>query len=241
MERGDLDTVVIVGDTEFHHNSFLLQRGSDYFKGLFNANMREAKTRRVEFPDEDPEDWKLVSLYFEVGVAPPIIDDTNVRILLRWFRRLCMAHPTLNEACDQVYHRRFSNNSPYMFSGSKASDVTEVLDALALSCEYGLIKTMRTCAKTLRIMLGPTPSLWLIAKLAHKYEECEKDLARAVCKSLTCRDDGMLKLYKIWQYDYADEGNLNSSPSIQELVSMDESLETAKHCNKCACTHSILL
>ena len=235
----DVDTIVVVGDTEFHHNSFLLQRGSDYFKGMFAADMREAKTRRVEFPDEDPEDWKVVSLYFEVGVAPPVINESNVRTLLRWFRRLCMTHPTLNEACDQVYHKKFSNNSPFMFSGSKAGDINEVLDALAMSCEYGLIKTMRTCSKTLRIMLGPTASLWLIAKLADTYEYCAADLARSVCKSLTCRVDGMLLLLKDWQREHTEESRLDSTPSIEQLLEMDQMLDTAKQCNKCACTHSI--
>ena len=45
---------------------------------MFATGMREAQTFWVEFPDKDPVDWRLVSLYFEVGVAPPIINKSNV-------------------------------------------------------------------------------------------------------------------------------------------------------------------
>lgn len=57
------DIIVSVGSgdnkQEFECYRFILCYGCDYFDTMLSHSLCETETSRIEFPDKDPEDWKL--------------------------------------------------------------------------------------------------------------------------------------------------------------------------------------
>ena len=103
------DCTVIVGGHAFRHYSQMLACGSDYFLGALTSGMNEAITKTIEFPQEDPEEWKIISTFFDLSaylrldMPKPAITEANIEMLLPWFDRLCAT--SLLEQCDEFYQK----------------------------------------------------------------------------------------------------------------------------------------
>ncbi|CAB9522555.1 unknown protein [Seminavis robusta] len=92
------DVVVVVGGVEFHESSHFLRAGSDYFEAAFRSGMKEAETKRFEFPDKDPEGWKLIKSFLE-PFSNVSVSAKDAEKLLPWLDEFCM--PKGLELCDQ--------------------------------------------------------------------------------------------------------------------------------------------
>lgn len=96
---------VIVGGKEFHHHSLLLRLSSSYFDAMFSYDMRESQDMRIEFATYDPDEWELVSRFFEHHVVPetcPLVTEENVMVLLPWFQEL-IVNDGLLEHAKEIY------------------------------------------------------------------------------------------------------------------------------------------
>lgn len=66
MRTGEPEVTIIVGgETTFHHYIQLLCNTSDYFDAMLSSDMKESQTKVVEFKDKDPNDWKELSVFFD--------------------------------------------------------------------------------------------------------------------------------------------------------------------------------
>ena len=94
----DPDVVVVVGGVEFNEYSQSLCAWSDYFDAALRCGMKEAHSKRFEFPDRDPKEWEMI-----LALAAPFseckLTDDNVHIALSWFDELCSRSGL--KACDR--------------------------------------------------------------------------------------------------------------------------------------------
>lgn len=83
------DVNIIVGGQTFLHYSMILSNASKYFDAMFSSNMKEARTKEVEWPEKDPEEWKQV--YEFIGdPASVTLNEKNVETFVPWFSELRM-------------------------------------------------------------------------------------------------------------------------------------------------------
>lgn len=61
---GDPDVEVIVGNSLFRHHSLILCYASEYFDCMLSSGMQEAQTKRIEFRDKHPDEWRVVYKFF---------------------------------------------------------------------------------------------------------------------------------------------------------------------------------
>jgi len=157
------DFTVVIQGQEFHHYSQMLRSGSAYFNALFTSNMVEASTRRIVIDDCTPDEWKLVSSFFQAAhlTQEPTgnISVFNVEVLIPWFDKF-MAH-TLLARCDKVYcikvfaDRKQLGNRGGTPIGSLSSmqkktlkeDLCCLLDALEFGAKHSLPLTVDRCCK----------------------------------------------------------------------------------------------
>ena len=90
----DVTVAVGRGDArqEFQCYTTVLALASPYFDAMFCADMREKSSGFVEFPDKDPEEWKLFYQFVSPGRVLNISEET-VLTLAPWFHEFQM------EAC----------------------------------------------------------------------------------------------------------------------------------------------
>lgn len=91
------DVVVVVGGSAFRHRSIQLRSWSEYFDAAYRSGMQQ--TGRFEFPDKDPEEWKLLLKITDPFSAEAITKD-NVLVVLPWFDFLCCSSGLAQ--CDKV-------------------------------------------------------------------------------------------------------------------------------------------
>ena len=102
------DTVVVVGkgdsQKEFEcHSIFLCCASPAYFDSMFASNMKESTTKRICFPDMDPEGWDEVYLFIDYNTRDRAnVNQDNVFTLLPWFHLFQMTQHL--EECDNVLH-----------------------------------------------------------------------------------------------------------------------------------------
>ncbi|CAB9529460.1 expressed unknown protein [Seminavis robusta] len=84
------DVVVVVGGQEFQECSHHLRYCSSYFNGAFRSGMKETQTMRFEFPDGDPESWKLTMSLLS-PLSKQTITSSNIEKVLPWFDELCVS------------------------------------------------------------------------------------------------------------------------------------------------------
>lgn len=98
--RMEPDTLVKVGDQEFHHYSQVLCCASDFFDTALHSGMKESKTMSIELPDKDPEEWKVFSAFLE-PCSKAQISENNVEMLIPWFHQFGVH--AFEEECDKCY------------------------------------------------------------------------------------------------------------------------------------------
>ena len=161
------DVIVAVGKgekmEEFECYGVLLAFASnDYFGKMLTSQMKEATTKRISFPDKDPEEWKEVYKFIDYDLKDDAkITEGNVSMLLPWFHLFQMTKHI--EECDEVlkamvprYYehewRIASPKPPKAFPPSKCSDtmVDEYLEIFQTAFLYSLVKTSKECLKQLK-------------------------------------------------------------------------------------------
>ena len=70
---------------------------------MLSSNMTENNESRIEFPNKEPDEWKMFYPFidpFQIGEATrPTIDDENVMTLVPWFHEFQLN--SLHQQCDQ--------------------------------------------------------------------------------------------------------------------------------------------
>jgi len=149
------DVIVAVGSgesvREFKCYKVILSFASVYLDAMIGSCLREGSLSRIEFPDKDPEEWKL----FYEFIAPDnlgkerrnaTIDNENVLLLLPWFHEFQMCDCV--SECDQYLAYKFFGKDPTFFWSNKEHLETRkdkfgmMMNVLQLAHRYDL-----SCAK----------------------------------------------------------------------------------------------
>lgn len=100
------DVIVAVGTgdntEEFKCYRISLAHACPYFDAMLSSNMTENNESRIEFPNKEPDEWKMFYPFidpFQIGEATrPTIDDENVMTLVPWFHEFQLN--SLHQQCD---------------------------------------------------------------------------------------------------------------------------------------------
>eukprot|EP00797_Seminavis_robusta_P016833 Sro2509_g329760.1 n/a (332) ;mRNA; r:2980-3975 len=134
------DVVLVVGGVEFHESSHFLRASSDYFEAAFRSGMKEAQTKRFEFPDKDPEGWRLIKSLIQPFSTATITAESAEK-LLPWFDELCMPKGLM--LCDETLGSLATQNFNQTNTvGDK--EVQGALEGLTVSARYRLPMTKVT-------------------------------------------------------------------------------------------------
>ncbi|KAL7544267.1 hypothetical protein ACHAWF_007654 [Thalassiosira exigua] len=145
------DVVVAVGRgesmQEFECYKVVLSFASPYFNTMLGANMAEAHSNRIEFPDRDPEEWKLLYNFIDpsmIGEAKhrdtPIDSDIAMK-LTPWFHEFQME--SFLEKCDNV----LNNKATDLFQSitddinNLEANFDSLIQLLQFACLYDLEQT----------------------------------------------------------------------------------------------------
>mmetsp|Transcript_36400 Transcript_36400/g.85101 ORF Transcript_36400/g.85101 Transcript_36400/m.85101 type:complete len:322 (-) Transcript_36400:86-1051(-) len=167
----DPDITITVGRgeklKEFRCFKSELVFASDYFDAILSeqvCNTKEAP--KVEFADDDPEDWPLVYGFINPKtIRGAKITESNISRLMPWFHKLQMAdlltecdHTFFNKipekACDQVFwEEAIIVDSSGSGSDKRRSCLDHILNFLALSSSYSLKETGEKSATIISVAL----------------------------------------------------------------------------------------
>lgn len=91
------DVTVVVGGQEFYEHSQILCTTIGYFDAAFRSGMKEAHTKRFEFPNKDPKEWELL-----MSVLSPASNvrakPADINTIIVWSDELCVHR--LPTSCD---------------------------------------------------------------------------------------------------------------------------------------------
>jgi hypothetical protein len=149
------DVVVVVGGKEFKESSLVLRQWSDYFDAALRSSLKEAQSMRFEFPDQDPEEWKLLMLVLAPFTKVKVTCD-NLDIILRWSDQLCI--PDCLEECDVCFCDMIVK---FPFIGEPRFKT--VIEQLSKSLQYGLGCAKSKCLEIVHGILIEAPG-WLDKK-----------------------------------------------------------------------------
>ena len=169
--RNPLDPLitVVVGGKEFQEYSHSLCAWSEYFDRALRSGMKEAQSKRFEFPDRDPNEWEMIlGMVAPFGLDKITID--NVFTAIVWFDQLCCAGGM--HACDkclsswletvQLETKRIKETNyrptPTDFA---AVDVDTVIDVKKTSDKYGFPLSKERCLEFLEEFLRVCPGALL--------------------------------------------------------------------------------
>lgn len=195
--REEPDVTVVVRGREYPHYSQVLCLASEYFDAALNFNeysLREAESKRIEFPDEDPNEWELFASFLE-PFSQTKITKFNVVTLIPWFHKLGVT--SMLKECDQVYvdmvvppfQRKCWNFQGHLVSIPDVKDqrkkLCDMLNAYAFSSMYDLTITKARATRALRRIISFSPHFFdldcitlLVDTLDQ--EDARKDLWSAV-------------------------------------------------------------
>lgn len=161
LRSSEPDVSVIVGGELFRHYSVILSTCSDYFDAMLSSNMKEGSTKVIEFPDKDPNEWKLVYKFFEPAAASHADLSVHcIEVLAPWMSELGMTGAL--SCCDrslhsfivkykEVYRKSLKGHEK---ASSKSKDfVKTVLEYAGFSALYGMPDTMQECLTILKCVL----------------------------------------------------------------------------------------
>ena len=222
------DVTIVVGGKEYHEYQQVLCFSSQYFDGAFRSGMKEAESKRFEFPDMDLKDWELFS-----SVISPCrnvrISSDNIEDVLRLFDQFCVTCSKLE--CDRVYcDKVFGQVVPFGqdysitdISWLQHSQTKGLADALALSLEHQLPTTMSAILKLFKNIF-PMKALVLNRDSIYRVLSIIKD-------SIECRDALWPSIFKILPSTLQKENPnvLLANGILPDMIVLY--IETMKQCN----------
>ncbi|KAL7527964.1 hypothetical protein ACHAWF_002380, partial [Thalassiosira exigua] len=172
------DVIVAVGQgeamQEFECYKVALSFASPYFDTMLSAGMAEANSNRIEFPDKDPEEWKLLYQFIDPSMIGDInhnrsIDGVVAIKLTPWFHEFQM--DSFVQTCDGVLSKkvRFLSKKTLaknecdvdfwaMSLGRSESESTlrnqsfgSIIELLQFACQYGLEKTRLEAEEVIKL------------------------------------------------------------------------------------------
>mmetsp|Transcript_18936 Transcript_18936/g.28050 ORF Transcript_18936/g.28050 Transcript_18936/m.28050 type:complete len:420 (-) Transcript_18936:141-1400(-) len=164
---GDPDVTVVVGGVPFHHYSFLLCYGSEYFDTMLSSGMSESQNKVIEFPDKNPAEWKLVYPFLEprsLSTAEAVkITKDNAKSIIPWFHEFGMSK-LLKEADDRLWSslllfKHGCYPSDHRTLSDRKRVLSEILQWMETSDRYELPKTRAAMVKELKKALTDFPEL----------------------------------------------------------------------------------
>jgi hypothetical protein len=157
------DLIVVVGGETFLHYSVLLCLASEYFNNMLSSDTREHHTRKIEFPEGDPEEWVRFCRYLEprslftAHTFP--VNEEDAKALFHWFHLFGMTD--LLQECDE----RLSISSPKFLDYNlndvdlQRSTMTEILVWAETATTYGLSETLDATMKELKKAVNAFPEM----------------------------------------------------------------------------------
>lgn len=163
LECKEPDVTVVVGSgesaKEFRVYGDILAAASPVLDAMLSCGMKESETKRIKFPDKDPEEWEMFlrcidnsspllrqvnddDWYDTDPRRSPRINFFNVEALTPWFHEFQM---------ERYLHRCDLEAALEVDSETQASrkEIGQLLDVLSLSIKYNLVRTMKSCSKEL--------------------------------------------------------------------------------------------
>jgi hypothetical protein len=157
------DLTVVVGGKEFLHHSVLLCLASEYFDTMLSSDTRESRTGRIDFPDEDPEEWVRFCRYLDprslFTTNTLHVNEEDAKALLPWFHQFGMIN--LLEECDE----KLFISAPKLLDDDlndgdhRCSIKTEILVWVETATTYGLSKTLDAMMKELKKAVNSFPEM----------------------------------------------------------------------------------
>ena len=163
----DPDVTVVIGGKEFQECSRHLRSWSDYFDAAFRSGMKEAETRKFEFPHREPDEWVIIRSMW-LPFSNQHVNDKNVDMALSWFHEL--GCPLGLMECEKVLRRQII---AYAFTPKTSCDplvmttsdytvldgyVEKLLVVTATSIQYDLPTAKGSCFWALLKILTDAPS-----------------------------------------------------------------------------------
>ena len=161
----DVRVAVGRGDArqDFECYKAVLASASPYFDAMFCADMREKSSGFVEFPDKDPEEWKLFYQFVSPGQVLNVSEE-NVLTLAPWFHEFQM-EACLGE-CDEIIStivKKISKkkDSFWQNKGRGESALEErkvafnrIIDLLCFTCKCDFEKSQGKAEFTLKHLMA---------------------------------------------------------------------------------------
>eukprot|EP00550_Attheya_septentrionalis_P009514 CAMPEP_0198300300 /NCGR_PEP_ID=MMETSP1449-20131203/47629_1 /TAXON_ID=420275 /ORGANISM="Attheya septentrionalis, Strain CCMP2084" /LENGTH=202 /DNA_ID=CAMNT_0044002077 /DNA_START=46 /DNA_END=651 /DNA_ORIENTATION=+ len=101
------DVKVIVGGKVFLHYRQILCVASPFFDATLNSRMKEGEESTIYLEDKDPEEWELVSSFFDICSDQKLTEE-NVERLIPWFHFLGVS--TMMNKCDSMFLTMLPDN-----------------------------------------------------------------------------------------------------------------------------------
>eukprot|EP00545_Synedropsis_sp_CCMP1620_P009578 CAMPEP_0119008368 /NCGR_PEP_ID=MMETSP1176-20130426/3645_1 /TAXON_ID=265551 /ORGANISM="Synedropsis recta cf, Strain CCMP1620" /LENGTH=383 /DNA_ID=CAMNT_0006960683 /DNA_START=94 /DNA_END=1245 /DNA_ORIENTATION=- len=193
---GAPDVTVIVGDTSFRHHSFILCYASEYFDTMLSSGMIESEHKIIEFPDKEPDDWKVFYPFLEprsLSTANTVrVTKDNAKAVLPFFHEFDMAD-LLKESDEKLWSSLLLFKHGYYPSehrtlAERRTTLMEIMDWTSVSDRYGLQKTRAAMMKELMRALNEYPELihkeLLLVMVPFWSKACDIDLWVAVKSKL---------------------------------------------------------
>ena len=229
------DVVIAVGEgdkmQEFECYSIILCFASpDYFDSMLSLQMKESETRRIVFPDKNPEEWKEVYKFIDYETKDTAhVTNDNVHTLLPWFHMLQMTG--LIVECDKVLSEmsclftksRKSRRSKRFTSNEEIVEAKDRLFSLfCMAHMYGLKKTMRGTCRQLKVLIKQHE--WMIQaddviKILEVVDPQEKREARFAVYVWDWVKNDILQGVDISD-EHKDKGSILQNPLFSKLLSL---------------------
>jgi hypothetical protein len=151
------DIVVSVGSgdgkEEFECYQLILVMASEVFDAMLSGSMKESKTSRIEFPDKDPNDWKLFYTFINPSTCRDAkINTDNVMKLVPWFHQLQIL-PLLTE-CDRVMESYLISKQPSNWHKLTENQFEKLIKWASFSNLYGLPYSLLVAIKQIKVVLS---------------------------------------------------------------------------------------
>jgi hypothetical protein len=164
---GEPDVEVVVGGESFLHHSFILCYSSEYFDTMLASGMQESKNKKIDFPDKNPEEWKLFYPFLEprsVSTANSVeITKENAKAILPWFHEFGMTK-LLGEGDEKLWSSLLLFKHDYYPSDHRTLDqrkntLMEIVGWTQIADTYGLPRTREAMVKELKKAVTEYPEL----------------------------------------------------------------------------------